>query len=275
MVETTHGRPAEGDVSELLSRLAAAQLPSPNPLPETTAARLRKLIQDGTLAPGSRFPNEPALAKAMGVSRGTTRVALDLLERQGLIWRRHGIGTFVSQRPLLQNRLDLYTSLTELIRSAGFQPGFRDLVVDVISCTGYLSQRLEVPPGTPVVSVHRTHTASGRPVVASADHFALDLMQRGPRPMSLEAFSDRLRERLSIQRVLQEDLGIVLDHAVTQMHPIKADRHLLKTLRLDVAPGSVMLVLEQTDFDREQRPVTTGHEYHVAEFCNFAILRHR
>src|SRR5262245_66543317 len=46
--------------------------------------------------PGTRLDNQRALAKSFGVTLMTLRQALELLEREHLITRRHGLGTFVA-----------------------------------------------------------------------------------------------------------------------------------------------------------------------------------
>ncbi len=56
---------------------------------------LKERITSGALAPGQRLPSEPALAEAHRLSRVTVRRALDGLEREGLVRRRPGNGTFV------------------------------------------------------------------------------------------------------------------------------------------------------------------------------------
>ncbi|MEW5420354.1 GntR family transcriptional regulator [Amorphus sp. 3PC139-8] len=62
-------------------------------------AVLRDQIADGAFAPGMRMPSEAALQAAHKVSRGTIRQALDALERDHLIVRQPGRGTFVRTRP--------------------------------------------------------------------------------------------------------------------------------------------------------------------------------
>lgn len=49
-----------------------------------TTARLREMIWNGAFAPGERI-TESALASALGVSRTPVRVALSLLEQEGLV----------------------------------------------------------------------------------------------------------------------------------------------------------------------------------------------
>ncbi|MBK8438232.1 MAG: FadR family transcriptional regulator [Rhodobacter sp.] len=59
-------------------------------------ARLRAYITEGGFPAGARLPPERQLTEDLGMSRATVRKALDALERDGLIWRHVGKGTFVS-----------------------------------------------------------------------------------------------------------------------------------------------------------------------------------
>ena len=60
------------------------------------AEALRERIREGDLTPGMRLDNQRALARTFGVTLMTLRQALELLERENLIARRHGLGTFVA-----------------------------------------------------------------------------------------------------------------------------------------------------------------------------------
>ncbi|WP_244223455.1 PLP-dependent aminotransferase family protein [Amycolatopsis circi] len=62
------------------------------------AARMRTLIDDGELAPGSRLPPDRALAAALAVGRSTVVAAYDQLAVEGRIVRRQGSGTKVAGR---------------------------------------------------------------------------------------------------------------------------------------------------------------------------------
>src|ERR1700694_5609817 len=57
---------------------------------------LVKRIADGTWKAGDAMPNEGNLARELGVSMGTLRKALDLMERERLITRKQGRGTFIN-----------------------------------------------------------------------------------------------------------------------------------------------------------------------------------
>lgn len=57
---------------------------------------LSSLIQDGTWANGQKLPSEAQLSSKYGVSRTTIIRALRDMEQDGLVTRRQGAGTFVS-----------------------------------------------------------------------------------------------------------------------------------------------------------------------------------
>ncbi|MET7542503.1 substrate-binding domain-containing protein [Streptomyces sp. NPDC005507] len=66
------------------------------------AGELRRSINDGTWPPGSKMPTEAAMAAEMGLSTTTVRRAYEELTGQGLVVRRQGSGTFVTDRVVLR-----------------------------------------------------------------------------------------------------------------------------------------------------------------------------
>jgi DNA-binding FadR family transcriptional regulator len=65
---------------------------------EETLRALRRALTEGVFPPESRLPPERDLAARLRVGRGTLRKAFDALEREGLILRRVGHGTFVAPK---------------------------------------------------------------------------------------------------------------------------------------------------------------------------------
>nr|WP_091300280.1 FadR/GntR family transcriptional regulator [Amycolatopsis xylanica] len=62
-----------------------------------TVDRLRALIDSGELPPGSRLPAERALCDQLGISRGSLRQALRVLDSIGYVQIRAGSGTYVRE----------------------------------------------------------------------------------------------------------------------------------------------------------------------------------
>ena len=62
-----------------------------SPERESPVSALRNFISDGGYVPGDRLPAERELIVSLDVSRATLRKALDVLERDGTIWRHVAI----------------------------------------------------------------------------------------------------------------------------------------------------------------------------------------
>ncbi|ADK79592.1 GntR family transcriptional regulator [Sediminispirochaeta smaragdinae] len=90
---------------------------------------LLELIQ--TLPPSNgtqanRLPPEGELARKLGVSVATVREALRMLEREGIVSKRHGAGNFYHSSALdLSMRIDTNLEFTELIQAGGYEVGQR------------------------------------------------------------------------------------------------------------------------------------------------------
>lgn len=62
-------------------------------------ARIRHLIEVGNIGDAGRLPTERDLCERLGAGRRAVRMALEVLEEEGLIWRRQGKGTFLGPAP--------------------------------------------------------------------------------------------------------------------------------------------------------------------------------
>jgi DNA-binding FadR family transcriptional regulator len=65
---------------------------------DETLRALRRALAEGVFPPDTKLPPERDLAARLRVGRGTLRKAFDALEREGLIRRRVGHGTFVQKQ---------------------------------------------------------------------------------------------------------------------------------------------------------------------------------
>jgi GntR family transcriptional regulator, transcriptional repressor for pyruvate dehydrogenase complex len=91
---------------------------------EEIADRIRVLILDGTFPAGRPLPGERLLAVRFGVSRGSIRDALRMLETIGLIESRHGQGTFARE-------LDVSRLVAPLASVLTYRHDLRDELLDV------------------------------------------------------------------------------------------------------------------------------------------------
>lgn len=93
----------------------------PVPLYHQLRELLTQQIESGQWGPGHQLPTEMALSAEFGVSRATVRLAMQILQNQGLIDRFPARGTFVARPKISHNLLDMYVSAKDF-SSAGSLP---------------------------------------------------------------------------------------------------------------------------------------------------------
>ena len=77
--------------------LPAISPAAPGTLYEQIVAGFKRAVGDGRLKPGEALPSFRQLAEDALVSVITVKRAYDELEREGIIFRRQGLGTFVAE----------------------------------------------------------------------------------------------------------------------------------------------------------------------------------
>src|SRR5690242_21691559 len=117
--------------------------------------RVLDLIEQ--LAVGDAIPSERQFSTNLGVSRLTVRAALDDLVREGLLVRKRGSGTFVSE-PKIAQELTM-TSFTEDMERRGMIPASRTLDLRTVPAGPWLGRTLHVSPSEPIVVVKRLRLA--------------------------------------------------------------------------------------------------------------------
>lgn len=232
-------------------------------LTEIAEQELRQAIARGTFQPGTRLPTEAELCQMLGVSRTVVREALRVLAEDGLVTRRHGVGTFVRDHPILKN-LNFNFGITEMIESAGLIPGTSHLAIQSESADEEKAEQLRVPPGAPLVTVERVRTADGRPVVYSLDTLSESLLQRA-------GFDPEVLRRQSIYDILQSSLGQVIEYGIARLLPVQAPDFVSEKLALP--SGALTLYIAQTDYSPEDEPVVYSREYHLPDAFDFLIWR--
>jgi len=159
--------------------------------------RIVAFIAAERLSRGGRLPTERQLAETLGVSRPTLRQALELLEKDGLIERRQGSGTYVAE-PRVAVDVRVLVSLTRSIIASGMTPGARVLTSELIPATRELATRFAVSPQTPLQHFERIRFADGRKVAFERSWFPASIAP------NLNAFD---LEHRSIYDVLEKEYG--------------------------------------------------------------------
>ena len=91
-----------------------------SPLYQQLANDLRKLIFGGQISSGESIPSERILCEKTNASRVTVRKAIDQLILEGLLFRRQGSGTFISER--IEHKGEDLSGFTDEMRTLGVDP---------------------------------------------------------------------------------------------------------------------------------------------------------
>ena len=240
----------------------------PPNLSTVVADDLRRSIEAREYGSDGRLPSEPELARRLGVSRATVRHAVTELEEGGFVRRRQGRGTFVTDHAAsLRNNLNVNSGVTDLIASAGWEPGTLDVALERRAATRDEWSALGLERHDDVVVVLRTRLADGRPVVAVEDVLPAAALERvGMPPTTLAA---QLASR-SLYDLLDE-VGLAVHHGIADIRPTKARGDVAR--RLDLGAGSVVVLIEQIDFTSDDVPVLLSREHHRPDVFQFRVYR--
>jgi GntR family transcriptional regulator len=160
-------------------------------------ARSRVLDLIEQLQVGDAIPSERQLTQQLGVSRLTVRAALDDLVREGLLVRRHGSGTFVSE-PKIAQELTM-TSFTEDMQRRGMVPGSRTLGLRVTPAGAHLGRLLHVSPSEPVLIISRLRLADRETMAIETLHVRESLVPGLAAPeLEQRSFYEILEDRFGI-----------------------------------------------------------------------------
>jgi DNA-binding GntR family transcriptional regulator len=206
------------------------------------------------------LPNEATLCDRFSVSRATLREAARGLVEEGYLVRRQGSGTFVTERPLLRNSLDVNFSYTAYLESMGVPASRRVLSVLRHEAGEFVAERLRISPTATVVQVERVRTADGRPAIYSIDVLVADVVAG----VDDAVFGESLYSFL-------DSLGRPIDHGEAVIEAAVADAHLAAVL--DIVTGTPLLHLEQVDTDVTGRRILLAREWFVPDVIELRCFR--
>ncbi len=125
--------------------------------------RLARAIEGAMVTPGSRLPGEVRLADMFRVSRLTMRRALALLQSEGKLQARKGVGIFVRQTPrafVIRNDMRFADSLI----GCGAQVTSRTLRLERATPSPEAARLFGLELGDQVIVLHRMRLLDGAPI---------------------------------------------------------------------------------------------------------------
>jgi len=249
MVCTLQGEIVLPTLSQVLPPLDET---SAQPLYQQLQRALRGAIENGIIGPDDALPPERDLAEMLGVSRITVRKAIDELVEDGLLIRKQGSGTFVSNR--VEKNFAKLTSFSEDMRARGREPRSVWLNRAEGTVTPEESLTLRSSPGTPVFRFHRIRYADDAPMAIEYATVIASCLT------SLETVESSLYEAL-------ERTGNRPVRALQRLRAVLLTAEQAKLLKAQ--EGEAGLLVARVGYLKDGRAVEYSQSYYRGEIYDF------
>jgi GntR family transcriptional regulator len=231
------------------------------PVYQRIQKEIRNRIASARLKPGDAVASERELAKTHKVSLMTARHALVGLEREGVVERRRGAGTFVATPKIHFNKLMSYT---EQMSSRGLAPRSRVLLAKVIEDEPEVAARIGLPGASRLLKIQRLRLTGEEP-------FALETCY-----LPASEFPDLAAAslaRTSLFAVLQHDYRVELAYADEEVNATAADPDVADLL--GVPHGAPVLRIRQVIYSTTGKATIYGIGFYRSERHTLFIRRFR
>jgi len=230
---------------------------SPVPLHYQVEELLRKLIELPEFKNGGFLPKEVDLAKRLGISRNTIRQATNKLEYEGLLIRKKGVGTKVSQNTVTTS-LDSWHSFTQEMSEKGVV--FINFVIEtnLVKADAKIASFMQIPEETEVLCLVRLRGFEDGPFVYFESYFHPRIGLTGK-----EDFTRPLYD------IIENDYHVVPSISSERIRAKSASAITAKRLR--IKRGDPVLVRERFVSDPGNRPIEYNIGFYIAEKFTYTI----
>jgi len=193
---------------------------------------LRDEISRGVYAEKGALPKEELLCERFGVSRITVRRALTDLAAQGVVERRHGLGTFI--REDFEPRRTPSLSVVDELRQLAAETSVEVLEVLAAQPPADIAALLHLAAGARAVRAVRLRRTGGLPVMLT-DAWVPGTLSRGVTQAALRKkalFEILISQGLKFGRVIQEITAQPADPVRAGLLQTEVGAPLLKIARL-------------------------------------------
>ncbi len=131
-----------------------------------------ELVDQNILQSGDRLPSERQLSDYYNVNRMTVRQAIRDVVSQGILHKKQGAGTFVSERQTVQTITPAVVGFSQRTRDAGLVPSSRLLHCDTIVPDPIIAHRLQIALGERVYVIKRLRLTNDEPLMIETSYLS-------------------------------------------------------------------------------------------------------
>ncbi len=197
-------------------------------------------ITTGKWTVGDKIPSEQELCTEYGVSRGTVRLAVDLLVRQGLLTRVQGKSTFVAKP-----KIPIFSKgFRSDIRSSGQSANSTIFYYEPRRCKKEVAELLALPEGSMIYEMSRMIDAEREPIILETVYVPLTYGEK-------ISVADLLRT--SLLDLIPQSCGVILKKAIESYEPASLSEN--EAWLLNVEPGTLAILDQAITYDINDTPI--------------------
>jgi len=220
---------------------------------------------------GRLLPSEAELSERFGVSRSTIREALSKLEDEGIVVRRHGVGTFVSpmaedHRGALNGWFSETPNFIDVIRNGGYEPKTKLAKIEIISANE-VAKHLAIEEESQVIYYERLFWASSIPVIFSKNYVPLSYVKQSKHDSVIDEHEHIESTYDYIWKYCREQVS----YHKAEVSAVIADQRLGDLLECDV--GAPLIFTEDVGFTSDITPLWYGGYWYRGDKVKFAQMR--
>ncbi|ACZ01778.1 GntR family transcriptional regulator [Streptobacillus moniliformis] len=198
-------------------------------------------ILNGKFMPGDRLESERSLSQRYGVSRNTIRSTLNLLEKDGYIFKVQGKGNFIASQKMNQN-LNTFYSFYENIKSAGKEPKSEIVFHKIMKANFKLSEIFRIPLNSKIIYFERLRFMDNDPIIFEKTYLPMYRFN-GFNPLELN--------NKSMYNIFENEYGIIFSKAIETLKPILISDKKEKNL-LNLKKTSLGMNIIRTTYEKEK-----------------------
>ena len=220
---------------------------------------LRTRILDGTNAPHSQLPSESELIAMFRVSRITVRQALHDLQKEGLIFKIHGKGAFVSKPKAFQDLARLQ-GFGEAMDRHGYETFNKLIGLRYLAPDKKVAAMLKTARGDKVAEIRRVRYLNREPISLDVTYL--------PRALGERLAKEDLATR-DIFLILEDDYGLALGHAELSIEATTADERFARLL--GISDGAPILRIQRLTCTTDGAPLDFEYLYYRGDAFQFRM----
>lgn len=231
---------------------------SPVPLLYQVEDLLRKLINSPEYSEGKLLPNEIDIAKQLAISRTTLRLAINKLVYEGLLVRKKGVGTWVSQSKAISSKSKNWLSFSQEMAARGLTIKNFALHISWIEPDNDVIKFFNIKKDQKILKLGRLRGTADGPFVYFESYFHPRIKLTGD-----EDF------KMPLYEMLETSYSIVAYRSQEEISAIAADEFISQ--QLEIPLRNPVLFRKRFVYDQAERPIEYNLGYYKADSFTYTV----